>query len=88
MNWIIAILIGAFIGWLASIVMKTNSTQGPFANILIGIIGASLGRWLFGDILNIGGATIAGSFSMIGIFWGVIGAALLIGLLRVVGLSR
>jgi uncharacterized membrane protein YeaQ/YmgE (transglycosylase-associated protein family) len=88
MDWIVAILIGAFIGWLASVVMKTDSSQGPIANILIGIFGAALGRWLFGDVLNIGGATVAGSFSVIGIFWGVIGAALLIAILRGMRLLR
>ncbi len=88
MDWIVAILIGAFIGWLASVVMKTDASQGPIANILIGIFGAALGRWLFGDVLNIGGATAAGSFSVIGILWGVIGAALLIAVLRGMRLLR
>ena len=57
MSWIIAILVGALIGWLASLVMKTDAQQGPVLNILIGIIGGSLGRWLFSDVLGIGGAT-------------------------------
>ncbi len=82
MDWIILILIGAFIGWLASIVTKTDATQGPILNIFIGIGGAAFGRWLFFDVLHIGGASVAGSFSMIGVFWGVAGAALLITLLR------
>ena len=47
MDWIIAILVGALIGWLASLVMKTDAQQGAIANILVGIIGAALGRWIF-----------------------------------------
>jgi uncharacterized membrane protein YeaQ/YmgE (transglycosylase-associated protein family) len=82
MDWIVAILIGGLIGWLASLVMKTNGQQGALANVLIGVFGAALGRWVFGDVLNIGGAQVAGAFSMIGVLWGVIGAALLIVILR------
>ena len=60
MDWIIAILVGALIGWLASVVMKTDARQGALANIVIGIVGSALGRWLFGDVLGIGGAVAAG----------------------------
>jgi uncharacterized membrane protein YeaQ/YmgE (transglycosylase-associated protein family) len=82
MDWIGAIIVGALIGWIASMVAKTDGQQGALANIIIGIVGASLGRWLFGGVLNIGGASVAGSFSLIGIFWGVLGAIILIFLLR------
>lgn len=88
MDWIVLILIGAFIGWLASVVTKTDATQGPIMNIIIGIVGAALGRWLFSDVLHIGGASVAGSFSLIGIFWGVAGASLLITLLRGIRMLR
>jgi uncharacterized membrane protein YeaQ/YmgE (transglycosylase-associated protein family) len=83
MGWIIAILVGALVGWLASIVMKTDAQQGPIANILIGIIGATLARWLFGDVLGIGGAA-AGTLSLMGILWGLIGAVVLIFILKAV----
>jgi uncharacterized membrane protein YeaQ/YmgE (transglycosylase-associated protein family) len=61
--------------------MKTDSQQGPIANILIGIIGAALARWLFADVLGIGGAS-AGTLSIMGIVWGLIGAVVLIFLLK------
>jgi uncharacterized membrane protein YeaQ/YmgE (transglycosylase-associated protein family) len=81
MDWIIAILVGALVGWLASIIMKTDAQQGPIANILIGIIGAALARWLFGSVLGIGGAA-AGTLSLMGIVWGLIGAVVLIFILK------
>lgn len=84
MDWIIAILVGALIGWLASLVMGTDARQGALANILIGIVGSALGRWLFGDVLHIGGAVAAGSFSLLGLLWGVLGAIVLIFILRAV----
>lgn len=82
MGWIIAILVGALIGWLASLVMGTDARQGALANIVIGIVGSALGRWLFGDVLHIGGAVAAGSFSLLGLLWGVLGAVVLIFILR------
>jgi uncharacterized membrane protein YeaQ/YmgE (transglycosylase-associated protein family) len=83
MGWIIAILVGALVGWLASIIMKTDAQQGPILNIVIGIVGATLARWLFGDVLGIGG-TAAGTLSITGILWGLIGAVVLIFILKAV----
>ncbi|MDD0824824.1 GlsB/YeaQ/YmgE family stress response membrane protein [Mannheimia sp. AT1] len=80
MEWIAAIIIGGLIGWLASIAMKSNT--GLCLNIIIGIIGSSLGRWVFGDLMGIGSAYAAGQFNVIGIFFGVLGAIILIFILR------
>lgn len=82
MGWIILILVGALIGWLASMIMSTDEQQGALANIAIGIIGSILGSWLFGSVLGIGGASVAGSLSFWGITWGVIGAVVLIAILK------
>lgn len=82
LDWLVVILVGALIGWLASMVMRTDTQQGALANILVGIFGALLGRWVFGDLLGIGGAATAGTFSFWGIIWGVVGAVILIALLR------
>lgn len=87
MGWIIAILVGALVGWIASLIMKTDAQQGPIANILIGVIGAALGRWLFADVLGIGGAA-AGSLSIAGILWGILGAIILIFLLKALRVLR
>jgi len=48
MNLIIWLVVGGVIGWLASIVMKTNAQQGIVLNVVVGIIGAVLGGWLMG----------------------------------------
>jgi uncharacterized membrane protein YeaQ/YmgE (transglycosylase-associated protein family) len=48
MNLIIWLIVGGVIGWLASIVMKTNAQQGMVLNVIVGIIGAVLGGWLMG----------------------------------------
>ncbi len=88
MGWIITILVGALIGWLASIIMKTNAQQGTIANILVGIVGAALGRWLFGDLLGWGGAAVAGGFSVMGLVWGIVGAVILIAILKALNIFK
>ena len=60
MNLIITLIIGGVVGWLASIVMKTNAQMGLIANVVVGIVGSFLGFWVAGLIgLNASGA-IAG----------------------------
>jgi uncharacterized membrane protein YeaQ/YmgE (transglycosylase-associated protein family) len=80
MNWIITIVVGAIVGWLASIVMKTNAQMGAIANILVGIVGSSLGFWLAGVLGISAGGPILG--------WviAIAGAALLIFLLKAMGI--
>jgi uncharacterized membrane protein YeaQ/YmgE (transglycosylase-associated protein family) len=81
MHLILQIIVGGIIGWLASIVMKTNAQMGMIANILVGIVGAAIGGWLAVK-LGIGGGPIMG--------WvmAVIGAALLIFVLKVIGVFK
>ncbi len=88
MDWLIVILVGAFIGWLASILMRTNAQQGLLIDILVGIIGAALGRGLFAGLLGFDSATAAGELSLIGVVWGVVGAVVLIALLKAVSVFR
>jgi uncharacterized membrane protein YeaQ/YmgE (transglycosylase-associated protein family) len=48
MGWIVTLVVGGIIGWLASMVMKTDKQMGILANVIVGIIGSSLGFWLAG----------------------------------------
>ena len=47
-NFIVWLLLGALIGWLASIVMRTDAQQGALLNIVVGIVGAMIGGFLLG----------------------------------------
>jgi uncharacterized membrane protein YeaQ/YmgE (transglycosylase-associated protein family) len=47
-NLILWLLLGALVGWLASLVMGTDFEQGPLLNIVVGIIGALIGGLLLG----------------------------------------
>ena len=55
MNIILALLIGGIIGWLASIVMRTNAQQGILLNIVVGIVGSLLGSFLLGRFFGADG---------------------------------
>ena len=52
-GFLILLLVGAGVGWLASIFMRTDAEQGALLNIIVGIIGALIGGLLFGrDIID------------------------------------
>ena len=81
MDWLIVILAGAVIGWIASIIMKTNAQMGAIANIACGLIGAVIGRFI-AQILNL--APAGTNFSIPGLLFGVIGACILIFIVKLV----
>jgi uncharacterized membrane protein YeaQ/YmgE (transglycosylase-associated protein family) len=54
MTFIAWIVIGGVLGWLASIVMKTNAQQGMILNIIVGIVGAFLGGLLLAPLFGTG----------------------------------
>ena len=77
MGWIVSLIIGGIVGWLASIVMKTNAQMGMIANIVVGVVGASIGAWIAARL------GLAGGYLM-----SVIGAIVLIALLKAVGIFK
>jgi uncharacterized membrane protein YeaQ/YmgE (transglycosylase-associated protein family) len=82
MNWIITLVVGGIVGWLASIVMKTNAQMGLIANVVVGIVGSSLGFWLAG-VLGIGAAG-----SVVQWVVAVAGAVVLIVILKALGIFK
>lgn len=57
MGLIVWLVIGGVVGWLASIVMRTDAQQGIFLNVVVGIVGAFIGGLLFGGSINNGAIT-------------------------------
>ena len=79
-NFILWLLFGALVGWLASIVMRTDAQQGALLNIVVGIVGAFLGGFIF-NMLGIGGGTInQGDFSLSALLVSFVGAVVLLGI--------
>ena len=54
MNFIIWLIVGGLIGWIASVVMKTDAQQGIILNVVVGIVGAFLAGWLVSPLIGIG----------------------------------
>jgi uncharacterized membrane protein YeaQ/YmgE (transglycosylase-associated protein family) len=76
MSLLITIIVGGIVGWLASLIMKTNAQMGILANIIVGIVGTFLGYWLAG-LLGI--ATDGGILRWV---VAVLGAVILIAILK------
>jgi uncharacterized membrane protein YeaQ/YmgE (transglycosylase-associated protein family) len=76
-NFIIWIILGGIIGWLASLVMKTDSQQGILLNIVVGIIGAFIGGWLLSPLFGIA-ALSRHNFSIPALFIAFLGAIILL----------
>ena len=85
MNFIIWLIVGGIIGWLASIVMKRP--EGTILNVIVGIVGAMLGGWLISPLL--GAATInQNDFSLPGLLVSFIGAIILLAIVNLVQRGR
>ena len=89
MNIFIWLLVGGLVGWIASLVMRTDVRQGILLNIVVGIVGAFIGQWLFSPLF--GGATInQGDVSGIGLLVSLGGAMVLLAIVNLVrrGVAR
>ena len=84
MTLILVLIIGGIIGWLASIVMRTDAQQGVFLNIIVGVVGALIAGVVITPL--IGGAPItSGAFDIMSLLASFLGAVIL---LAVVNLFR
>jgi uncharacterized membrane protein YeaQ/YmgE (transglycosylase-associated protein family) len=81
MNFIIWLVVGGVIGWLASLIMKTDAQQGLFLNIVVGIVGALLGGWLISPLVGIGTIN-QNQFSIGALFVSLVGAVILLAIVN------
>lgn len=84
MTFILVLIVGGVIGWLASILMRTDAQQGILLNVVVGVVGALIAGVIVTPL--IGGAPItSGSFDVLSLFASFLGAVVL---LAVVNLLR
>lgn len=81
MNFIIWLIVGGLIGWLASMLMKTNDQQGMFLNVIVGIVGAMLGGWFISPLVGVGTIN-QNNFSLPALLVSFIGAAILLAIVN------
>ncbi|MEC5216638.1 putative membrane protein YeaQ/YmgE (transglycosylase-associated protein family) [Actimicrobium sp. GrIS 1.19] len=81
MNFIIWIVIGGVLGWLASIVMKTDAQQGMILNVVVGVVGALVGGWLLAPMVGTGTIN-QGDFSIAALVVSFVGALVLLAIVN------
>lgn len=80
MNIIVWLIVGGIVGWLASLIMKTDAQQGILLNIVVGIVGAFIGGWLIGPLLDAG--SINEGFSIMSFIVSLLGAIILLAIVN------
>ena len=81
MNFIIWLIVGGIIGWLASMIMRTDGQQGIILNVIVGIVGSFLRGWLIATQLGTGTVN-SGDFSIMGLVSSLIGAVILLAIVN------
>ncbi len=81
MGIIIWLIVGGIIGWIASMIMKTDGQQGIILNVVVGIVGSFLGGWLIAPMLGTGTVN-SGDFSVMGLLASLIGAIILLAIVN------
>jgi len=81
MNLIIWLVVGGVLGWVASVVMRTDNQQGIILNVIVGIVGAMLGGWALSPLFGAG--TINQSdFSIPALLVSLLGAVILLAIVN------
>ena len=78
MGIILWIIFGAVVGWIASLIMKTDSQQGTVLNIVVGIVGAVIGGWI---MTSMGESGVSG-FNLYSFLVALVGAVVLIAVVK------
>lgn len=83
MNIIIWLVIGGLIGWVASMIMRTDARQGIFLNVVVGIVGSLLAGWFLSPLFGV--STInQGNISLPSLLVSLLGAVVLLAIVNLV----
>ena len=80
MSWIIFLIFGGVVGWVASLIMHTDGQQGIILNIIVGIVGAAIGNWLATQM----GLATGDGYSIVSFIVALVGAIILIAIVKAV----
>lgn len=81
MNLIIWLVVGGVVGWLASMIMRTDAQQGIFLNVIVGIVGALIAGFVLTPLLG-RGTINSGDFSLMGLVLSLVGAIILLAIVN------
>ena len=86
-NFIVWLIAGALVGWVASLIMKTSGQQGLIIDIVVGIVGAFLAGYFLSPVFGV--STInQGNFSLPALLVSLLGAVILLFIVRLVRRAR
>jgi uncharacterized membrane protein YeaQ/YmgE (transglycosylase-associated protein family) len=80
MGFIVWLIVGGVIGWLASLIMRTDAQQGIILNIIVGIIGAVIAGLIFGG----GNINNSNPLDLTNILWSLLGAIVLLAIVNLI----
>lgn len=83
MNLIVWLVVGGILGWLASLVMKTDGQQGIILNVVVGIVGALIAGFAIAPMFGTGTINTS-DFSASGLLVSFLGAAILLAIVNMV----
>lgn len=87
MNVIIWLVVGGLIGWVASIIMRTDGQQGLLLNVVVGIVGSLLAGWFLSPLFGV--STInQNNFSAPGLLVSLLGAVILLAIVNLIRRGR
>jgi uncharacterized membrane protein YeaQ/YmgE (transglycosylase-associated protein family) len=84
MNIVIWLIVGGLIGWVASLLMRTDAQQGLILNVVVGVVGALLGGWLLAPLLGISTTINQNDFSLPSLGLSLLGAVILLAIINLV----
>jgi len=82
-NLIVWLVVGGIVGWLASMIMKTDAQQGVFLNVVVGIVGALIAGWVISPLVGL--PTInQDAFSLGALLVSLVGAVILLAIVNLI----
>ena len=83
MNLIIWLVVGGVIGWVASLMMRTDGQQGIFLNVIVGVVGAILAGWFISPLVGVGTIN-QDNFSLASLLVSLVGAVILLAIVNLI----
>jgi uncharacterized membrane protein YeaQ/YmgE (transglycosylase-associated protein family) len=80
MSLLLWVIFGGIVGWVASLIMKTDSQQGIILNVVVGIVGALLGGW----VMNLMGQSAGGGINLYTFLVALLGSVILLAIVKAV----
>lgn len=84
MGILLWIIFGGIVGWIASLIMNTDSQQGIIMNVIVGVIGAMIGGWIMSSL----GETPVNGFNLYSFLVALLGSVVLITIIGALRRSR